>query len=171
MLHWFLGPLRQLVGVLTAHDSTRQIAAGATLGVLLGLTPKGCLLALGLVIALGALRVNKAAGLASAAVFSAIAPLLDSLTHQIGLTILMQPSLDGFFTALYEAPLGPWIGFHNTVTLGSFLVGLYLSYPIYLATRVALDKLRPVLVRWIMRYKIARALFGLDMSSRLGAFS
>lgn len=169
MSTWFLRPLRACLGVLVANDSSRQIAAGVAIGVVLGLVPKATLLAVLVGVVLCALRVNKAAGLTVAAGISAIAPYSDAFTHKLGLKVLTVPSLQPTYAWLYDAPLGPWWGLHNTVTCGALLLGLYVSYPVYLATRGSVDRIRPSAVRWILKYKLGRVLLGAQLTSRVNA--
>lgn len=169
MSHLLLGPLRSTIGVLLANDSSRQIAAGVAIGVVLGLLPKATLLAVVVGILLCVLRVNKAAGLMAATGVAAIAPLTDAFTHKLGLKVLTIPSLQPTFAAFYDAPLGPWWGLQNSVTCGALLVGLYLSYPVYLVTRGMVERLRPRAVSWILKYKLGRLLFGAQLTGRLSA--
>ncbi len=164
----FVRPLRQLAGLFTANATPRQVAAGAALGMVLGLVPKGNLIAVALGMALMAFRVNRTAGLLSAALFSWIGLGLDGFTDRLGGQVLALPSLQGVYAWLYELPLGPWIGFNNTVVLGSLLVGLYASYPCYLLTHLAYARLQPPAIRWITRYRLGRWLMGADWSERLG---
>lgn len=161
-------PLRSCIEVLLANDSSRQIAAGVALGVVLGLVPKMTLLAVVLGVLLCALRVNKAAGLMTAAAVGGLAPLADAFTHKLGLKVLTLPSLQPTYAWLYDAPLGPWWGLQNTVACGSLLLGLYLAYPTYLITRGLVDRIRPRAVRWILKYKLGRVLLGAQVTSRLG---
>lgn len=167
MLTLFLHPIRQLFSALAANDSPRQLAWGFTLGMMLGMTPKGNLIAAALAMLICALRVNKPAGLLSAALFSAVSPLCDGLTHKIGLKLLEQPGLQGFFAWLYDLPLGPFIGFHNTVTIGSLLLALYITYPCYYGSLQAFENFGPPVRRWIVRYRLGSALFGAQIAARL----
>lgn len=169
MSYLFLGPLRATIGVLLANDSSRQIAAGVAIGVVLGFVPKATLLAVLVGVVLCALRVNKAAGLMTAAGVAALAPMTDAFTHKLGLKVLTIPSLQPTFAAFYDAPLGPWWGLQNSVTCGALLVGLYLSYPVYLVTRGVVERVRPRAVRWILKYKLGRMLFGVQLTNRLSA--
>ncbi|QDU90538.1 hypothetical protein Pla175_39440 [Pirellulimonas nuda] len=161
-------PLRQLAGLFTAHDSPRQVAAGVAIGMVLGLVPKGNLIAVLLGMTLMVFRVNRTAGLLSAALFSWIGLGMDGFTDRLGGIVLAAPSMQGAYAWLYDLPLGPWIGFNNTVVLGSLLTGLYLSYPCYLLTHLVYARLQPPALRWIARYRLGRWLMGADWSQRLG---
>lgn len=168
MIHWFTGPLKQVVTILVANDSTRQIGAGVALGVILGLVPTGNLISLTLLFLLAALKVNRMAGLATMAAVAAVAPSLDPFFHMLGVKVLTIASFQSLFVDLYDAPLGAWIGFHNTVVMGALLVGIYSAYPIYLLVNTVVDRLRPSFVKWILKYRLGRILLGVDISSRFG---
>ncbi len=167
MFDWLFAPLRSLVSILAANDSSRQVAAGIAIGVVLGLVPKATLVAVLLGVLLCALRVNRGAGMTAAALIAPLAPMLDPFTHKLGLKVLTIHSLQPTFAWLYDAPLGPWWGLHNTVVCGSLLVGLYLSYPVYLVARGAVDRLRPPAVRLILKYKLGRVLLGAQLTDKL----
>lgn len=169
MTGWLIGPLRGGVKVLVGDDSSSQVAFGVAIGVVIGLLPKATLVAVFFGVLLCALRVNKAAGIAAAAAVAPLAPLLDSFTHKLGYKVLTLPSLQPTFAWLYDAPLGPWWGLHNTVVCGSLLVGLYVSYPVFLIARSLVERLRPRLVKWLLRFRVARLLLGADVTGRIGA--
>lgn len=169
MLSLLLHPVRQLINALVSNDSSQQVAWGFTIGMVLGLVPKGNMIAFSLAVLLCAVRVNKSAGLLAVAVFSAISPLCDGLTHKIGDKLLHQPALHSFFVWLYDLPLGPFIGFHNTVTIGSLLLALYITYPCYYGSRQAFEFIGPPLARWITRYRLGRAVAGAQFAARFGS--
>ena len=166
MLSLILYPVRQFFSAVTGNESPRQLAWGFTLGMMLGMVPKGNLIAGLLLVLLCALRVNKPAGMLAAALFSALSPLCDPLSHSIGLKLLAQPSLQESFAWLYNQPLGPFIGFHNTVTIGSLMLALYISYPCYYGSLQFFRSCGPPISRWFARYKVGRALMGAQFAAR-----
>ncbi len=166
MLSLLLHPVRQLFGALTANESTNQLAWGFTLGMMLGMVPKGNLIALTLAVLLCALRVNRSAGLMAAAFFSLLSPLTDGITHTLGAKLLHQPALQGFYAWIYDLPLGPFIGFHNTVTLGSLLLAIYITYPCYYGSYQFFERFGPPVAKWVVRYRIGRALTGAQFAAR-----
>jgi len=131
MLSPAIAVLRRSVRGLIAGDSPERLAAGFTLGMIIGLVPKGNLIAIWLCLLLFSMRANKRLGIAAAAVFSLVSPWADSFTHKLGASVLAIDSLQAWYAAVFNLPLGPWLGFHNTVVTGSLLVGLYLAYPTY----------------------------------------
>jgi uncharacterized protein (TIGR03546 family) len=132
--------VRRMAGFLAANDSPRQLAMGAALGMILGLVPKGNLIALTLLVLLLLLRLNKGLGLAAAVAFSSLGPWSDPFTHKLGLVVLGYEPLQSTYAALYDLPLAPWLGFDNTVVTGTLLVGLYLAYPVHHATWLAASR-------------------------------
>lgn len=166
---WYvLRPVRLLAQAFTAENSPRQLAWGFALGAVIGLVPKGNLLAIALMTILSAARVNLAAGLLGAFLFSWCGMLLDPLSHRIGESLLTWETLTPLWTSLYNLPLVPWTHFNNTVVLGSLTIGLILLYPAYRCTEPAFARLAPVLSQRVQKYRIARALWGAEWAGKLG---
>ena len=148
MLSYVVRPLRSIAHALLAGNSPRQLAAGFSLGMVVGMVPKGNLIALSLCVLLFSLRVNKGLALVAAVLFTYLSPLADPFTHQIGAEVLHAGALQAGYASLYKLPLGPWLGFHNTVVMGSLLVGLYLVYPVYWASYAGSRWLEPRMGGW-----------------------
>lgn len=163
MFSFFLRPLRQGVQTLLARDSSRQIAWGFALGMLVGLTPKGNLLAIALGMSLFGLRVNLSAGLLSAAMFSLVGLGLDDFAHRLGAVVLTWPAARPLFAWLYQLPLGPYLGVNNTVVLGQLMIGIYCLYPSYCAGWFLAERFRPRVERWLGRYRIVGWLRGAEV--------
>src|SRR5215467_8981886 len=119
-------PLRQAIGALVASDSPRQLAAGLALGMVIGLVPKGNLIALSLCVLVFSLRVNTSLALVAAFAFSWAGSVLDPFAGKLGLQVLSIASMQATYASVFNLPLGPWLGFNNTVVMGSLLIGLYL---------------------------------------------
>src|SRR5262245_14109023 len=73
----FLRPLRFLATALVLETTPRQLAWGFALGMLIGLIPKGNLIAVGLMMLFCALRINAAAGTAAICLFTFAGMYLD----------------------------------------------------------------------------------------------
>jgi uncharacterized protein (TIGR03546 family) len=134
---------RSLINRLLAGDSPQQLAAGFTLGMIIGLVPKGNLIAVSLCVLLFSLRVNKGLAIVAAVLFSFLSPLADSFSHKLGLIVLCADSMQAKYASVFQLPLGPWIGFDNTAATGSLLVGLYLAYPVYWSVRTCGAWIKP----------------------------
>ncbi len=144
---WLLRELRLLQAAFCAKDSPRQMAAGLACGLLLGLIPKGNLLAILVASMLLATRMSLATGIAAALCISLVAPWCDPVTHRLGYGVLTFPPLQSVWRSLARLPLAPWTSFNNTVVMGSLLLGTLLMYPTYrisLPWMVWLHRRRPL---------------------------
>jgi uncharacterized protein (TIGR03546 family) len=168
MLNWLLRPLRLVAQTLTANDSPRQTAWGFALGMLVGLLPKGTVIAIALAMLVCAVRVNKTAALLAIGVFSYLGWALDDFANKLGALVLLWEPARGPFTALYEAPFGPWIGFNNTVVMGQLLIGAYLFYPAYRGAYAVAARMQPRIAKWLMQYKVIRWLRGAELGAQWG---
>ena len=107
MLNLLLRPLRFLAQALTGNDSPRQTAWGFALGMMVGLLPKGNLLAIGAGdAAVRASSVNRAAGLLAIGVFSYVGWALDDFAHRLGALVLTWEPAQPTFTWLYDSRSG-----------------------------------------------------------------
>lgn len=127
--------VRRLARVLLASNAPGQLAAGFTIGMMIGLVPKGNLIALSLCVLLFSMRCNKGIGLVVAVGFSFVGPLTDVFAHRLGTAVLGARSLQTAYASILNLPLGPWLGFNNTVVAGSLILGAYLAYPVFWITR------------------------------------
>ena len=164
---FLLRPIRFLAKALTAEATPRQCALGFAMGMVVGLTPKGNLTAIVLMMVMCASRVNLGAGMVSAFFFSWVGLLTDPLAHNIGLWLLTQESLEPFFTWLYNAPVAPWTAFNNTVVLGSVVLGLALVYPVYRLSRPPFERYVPRLQEKLRKRRIVAWLTGAEWTGKL----
>lgn len=174
MIFWFIKPLRLLANTLRDTSSYRRIAYGIAVGMVVGLVPKDNLTAVLLGMIMFSLRINLAAALGSAMLFSWIGVLADPLSNRIGFYLLTASNLQTFWAWLYQQPLMAWTGFHDTTVLGSLILGLWLFYPVYRISKQQikrlLDRYGEAMTERMARYKVYQFLFGADMASswRLG---
>lgn len=164
-----LRPLRLLIQGIVVSSSPRQIALGIAMGMLVGLVPKGNLLAIGLGMILAASRVNLAIAAASALIFSLIGMYLDPVFDRVGTWLLTQPSLQKFWGDLYNTPVMPWTDFNNSIVLGSFVVGLTLLWPVYRLSLPWVTEYSVVVSDHVRKWWITRFLLGAEWSSRISA--
>jgi uncharacterized protein (TIGR03546 family) len=145
MFHALVTLLRRTLLALFASDSTHQLAAGFTLGMLIGVVPKSNLIALSLCVLLFSLRVNRGLALVAAVVFSCVAGWTDPFCHKLGLTVLTVEPLQATYASVLKLPLGPWLGFNNTAVTGTLLLGLYAAFPVYYLSRITCSWIEPLL--------------------------
>jgi len=164
----FLPPLRLVVQFFTLAAGHRQIAWGAALGMMIGLIPKGNLIAGVLAVLILATHVNlTSAGLATL-LFSTLNRWLDPLAHDIGSTLLQRESLAGFWTTLFNLPVLPWTHLNNTVVLGSCVLALGLLGPVQWSVKYLCERHGPWVRSHLERFQIGRHL---DRADRLSKWS
>jgi uncharacterized protein (TIGR03546 family) len=168
MLSFALRPVRLFAQAVIANDSPRQVAWGFTLGMIIGLVPKGNFTAILLGMVLLGLRVNKPAGLVGIGVFTWLGVFLDSFAHNLGSAALVCEPLRGVHKSLYDAAVSPLMGWNNTVVVGQLLIGLYLAIPAYLLMHRFAIKVQRPLSAWLLKYKAVRWLRGAEITSGLG---
>lgn len=169
MFYWFLGPIRSVLKALLSESTPRQLAMGFAMGMVIGLVPKGNLIAVVLMMILGASRVNVGVGMFSAFLFSWSGLLIDQWTHKIGLYLLELPQLQSFWTEAYNTPVVPWTDFNNTIVLGSLVLGLVLFVPTYFLSRPVFEKYTETVVARMKKYRATKLLWATEISDRLGS--
>jgi uncharacterized protein (TIGR03546 family) len=163
-----LRALKMMVDALTEDASPKKLAWAIALGFVIGLVPKNNLTAALLVALLCTLRINLAAGAASAFLFSWLTPLNDPLAHQLGHLLLTMPALESFWTTLYYSPVVPWTAFNNTVVLGSLIIGLVLMYPVRLAAEPFARRYLPRLHSRLSQLQAAKWLSRAELATKVG---
>jgi len=130
---WILHQLKKLFKALNDGQSPKQLALGATLGILIGLAPFNVFYSISLLILLYILNINATMGLLFWLLSGFFAFLLDPMAHALGSYLLIDNmALSGLWTLLYNTPFVPFLRFNNTVMLGSVLLSWLLSPLLYL---------------------------------------
>ena len=143
MVSFLVRPVRKVVDAVVGYNSPRELAAGFAIGMVLGLVPKGNLIAVSLLVLLFSMRVNTGIGLVAALLFSWTGAVLDPFAHKTGLYVLSIESMQATYATAMQTSLVPWTDFNNTVVAGSLAIGLYLMYPTYWLSHLAFSKLAP----------------------------
>ncbi len=128
---WAYQKIRKVQTALYGKNTPRQLAAGLACGLLLGMVPKGNLLALAVASTLLATRMSLATGMLCAFLISLLAPYCDPLTHRIGQSILTNSALFPLWQSISRLPFAAWTSFNNTVVMGNLTLGAILMYPVY----------------------------------------
>lgn len=164
---FMLRPFRLFFKALVVDATPRQMAFGFAMGLLVGLVPKGNLLAIGLMMLMCSLRVNLGVALATVFVSSWVGMLLDPITHRIGEFLLKSESLRPLWATMYDTSLLPWTDFNNTVVLGSFTLGVAAFVPMYFISRPIFGLLTPRLVTWAQRFRLVTLLWGGELTGKV----
>lgn len=152
--------LQEHLRVVISGESSRQMAAGLGMGILLGLVPPYNLLSVVLWMVLFASRMNLTVAITTALAVSWIGWLLDPITHQIGYFLLSLEILRPLWTELYHQPLAPWTGWNNTVVLGNAVLGGLLAPAGFAVSQPLFERFMPVLGQQLKQYAWFRWLAG-----------
>lgn len=165
-MFYVLRPLRLLMKSLVTQTTPHQLATGFAFGVLIGLIPKGNLIAVTLGVILAASRANLAIAAGVIIAVSGLSGFFDPQFHAIGHFLLSLPALQSLWTWLYNQPLMQWTSFQNTVVLGSLVAGLALVWPAYRGSRPLFEKYSSPVAGWAARFRLVRFLFGVEWAER-----
>ncbi|MGE5314561.1 MAG: TIGR03546 family protein [Acidobacteriota bacterium] len=147
--------ITNFIKILRAGQTPRQIAGGFALGSILGLSPHFTLQNIAIWVILLVLDVNLSAATVAITTFALIAFIFDPAFHRLGYFILVEiPSLQPFWTELYNAPLAPLTKFNNTVVMGSFAGAIVLFLPVYFGMKQFVIQYRAHLYVKIERWKV-----------------
>lgn len=131
MILRFLQPVLHFLKVFSKDNSPQQLASGLSMGTMIGLIPKGNLIAVLLTIVLFAFRFNLGTGLLSIFLVSMFAFRLDPIMHGFGERILHLDSIYLNFAEWHKLPIVPWLSLDNTVVVGGLALGLAVWFPVY----------------------------------------
>ena len=109
--------------------SPTLISHSIAYGIVIGLIPKDNLLAVGGMACLFCLPLHRVSTILTMVLVSLLPWLTDPIAHQMGLSLLKPEAMREFWLSSMSMPLVPWLGIHNTVVLGGFLIGL-VTYPV-----------------------------------------
>lgn len=112
-------------------DSSRQLALGISIGLLIGILPKDNLIFAGLLVFLVVSGANLVTGFVAAVVGSLVSIQIESLLHFAGQQILGTDFVSTLLAQLMGLPLVAWTDINNTVVCGGLFVGLALFVPVY----------------------------------------
>lgn len=152
--------LARLLKVLNSDDSPSQLALAICLAAFIGITPLHAPLAIVLLIVVCMVRVNLSLFLMSWGLFTLIAYLIDPISHAIGLYLLNVPSLNTLWQSAYDNDFWRLLGFNNTVILGSTVLSLLLSLPLFFGSRLLIGQYRSHILSWVMQTRLATWLKG-----------
>jgi uncharacterized protein (TIGR03546 family) len=150
--------LQSLFQTLHSRGTPGQVAAGIVLGAGIGLTPLLSAHNLVLFAAIVLLNVSFGGGMLGLALFTPLGFLLDPVCDRIGLALLGAPGLRPLWTDWYNIPLVPYTNFNNSVTLGSFVLWLAATVPLYFLARWAIARYRATYGARVLNSKFMKGL-------------
>jgi uncharacterized protein (TIGR03546 family) len=150
--------LQSLIKTLHSDGTPGQVAAGMALGAVLGLTPLMNVHNLVILALILVLNVSFGGALLGWAVFAPFGFLLDPVFDRVGRQLLLEtPPLQPMWTSWFNAPVIPYTNFNNSIVLGSFIVWLALSLPIFFAARYGVARYRATLGERVRRSRFYNA--------------
>ncbi len=157
-MSYIIGQLISLIKLLHSENGASQIAAGCTIGLLLGLSPLISIQGLVLVFLLACLRVQIGAALAMMAVTKTLALLSLPLLAFIGEYVLSAEIFTSTFTQMYNLPLLPYTKFNHSTVMGGLIISLILGPLIFLLFRLFVERYQQELLEKVKRTKIWKAM-------------
>ena len=150
--------LQSLIKTLHSDGTPGQVAAGMALGAVLGLTPLMNVHNLIILALILVLNVSFGGALLGWALFAPFGFLLDPVFDRVGRELLLDtPSLQPMWTSWFNAPIVPYTNFNNSIVLGSFIVWLVMSLPIFFAARYGVSRYRATLGERVRRSRFYNA--------------
>ncbi len=155
--------IAKFLKVLNSDAEPGQISLGFAFGMVMGFTPLMSLHNLAVLFLVLVIRCNLSAFLLSFGVCTGLAYLLDPVFHNIGLSILTNPSLEPTFTGMYNQVLWRIERFNNTIVMGSLAVSLAAFVPFLFVSNLLIRKYREHFLEWINKSQIMKAFKASDL--------
>ena len=154
---FFFNIFKSIIGILQSEISPNEVAFGASLGALIGLSPYMTLQNLVIFLLIFLLKVNVGSAFLSAGIFAIVGHFLDPWADKIGYALLVQATnLSPLWTKLYNMPLIPFTKFYNTVVFGSLIIAVVLFVPIFFVSKGLLVYYRTKLRAKVQNWKIMK---------------
>ena len=150
--------LAKLLKALNSDSAPGQIALAFALALITGLTPLFSFHNVFILLIACLVRINFVAFLLCTLFFSGVAYLLDPAAVALGESILTNPSLQSFFTELYQSDFWRATRFNNTLVLGSLVIAVIAFIPVLLLSRWLILAYRHKLMAWVDKLKITKVL-------------
>ncbi|MEO6202593.1 MAG: TIGR03546 family protein [Nitrospirales bacterium] len=146
--------LAKLLRVLNSETKPGQLSLGLCFVMIVGLTPLFSLHNVFVLLLVCILRVNISAFLLGLALFTGIAFLLDPLFHLLGLAVLTAPSLEGFWTSLYQSVWWRLEHFNISFVMGSLVFSVAIFVPVLLLSNLLIRRYRQHVMAWVQKSRI-----------------
>jgi uncharacterized protein (TIGR03546 family) len=159
--------LHRFFTLLNSETSPAQLAAGISLGAIVGLTPLFTLHNLLIFLGVCLFRVNFSMFFLSFGWFSVLAFLLDPIFDVLGYALLVDfRLLRPCWISIAQNPFMPFFHWNNTIVMGSLVVSLVLAGPLFLLTLKAVRLYRErwreaILASPFMKFLKTTPLYGL----------
>ncbi len=127
---------------LNSAESSKALSLALASGVISGFLPSFNIINIIILLVVFSFRIPIGLYFASSTVFAIVGYFLDPIFHYTGLYLLQNPTLNSFWTSLYNTPFLRWSGFNNSIILGSFVWGIVLAPIFYIILNKLSNKYR-----------------------------
>lgn len=145
------------IKLLNSDTDTNPLAAGLSLGFLVGFAPFISLQTLLFFIIVFIFRVQIGAAFLSAFFFKFIAYLFDSPADMLGRAALEFPPLKPLYVMLYNLPIVPMTRFNNSIVMGSMIISFLLFIPSFFIFKKLIAQYRSTVVDRFKNTKLWKA--------------
>jgi uncharacterized protein (TIGR03546 family) len=150
--------IQSLVKALNSDGTPGQVAAGIALGAVFGLTPLINAHNLVLFVLAMILNVSFPGVMLGWAAFAPLGFALDPVFDAVGRALLTGvPALVPLWTWCFNTPLVALTNFNNTIVLGSFVVWLAATLPVFVLMRWLVTRYRATVYARLQRTRVFQA--------------
>ncbi|MBL7669488.1 MAG: TIGR03546 family protein [Bdellovibrionaceae bacterium] len=143
--------------LLNSETGTNQLAAGLSLGLLLGFSPFLSIQTVLVLLLVFFFRIQLGAAFLSAFFFKFVAYLIDPIADQLGRNFLEMSALRPIYVELFNMPLVPMTRFNNSIVMGSLVIAVILLVPAFFFFRWSILKYRDQVVNKFKQTKMWKA--------------
>ena len=161
-------PIAKLIVALNGNLSKKQIAAGFSWGLLLGLVPAGNPLWIVLFVVSFFFRHHHGSKLLVMAVLKLLSGVIAPLMDMAGWEVLHIEALQPLFTELYNMPFVPFTKFYNTLVAGGLASGIVLWLPVFFLMLFMVPLYRNNIAPKIRNNKLVKQIKNAPLISKLG---
>lgn len=152
--------LAKLLQFLNSNQNPNQLALAVCFGLAVGLMPGFSLFLLILLILVCLIKANISMFFFVWGLFEAIAYVSDPALHQIGYSVLTDPSLESLWINLSESSFWILTAFNNSLVMGACIAIVILWLPAYFLVRLLITQYREQVQGVFKRLKIMQLLKG-----------
>ena len=158
--------ISKILAALKDGGTPNQLAAGFTLGFIIGLIPGWPLHVMVIFALVLIFSVNLSLALIGMTIAAVVALALDPVLDQIGGAVLSIEAFQGLFTVLFNNPFLMISRFNNSLVMGGTVLGFIVALPVFFLSRVGVIQYREKFLEAFAKWKVVKAL----KSSFLGPF-
>ena len=150
--------LAKLLKALNSDASPGQISLAFVLAMIMGFTPLWSVHNLLVLLLALVLRINLTGFILAFGVFSGLAYAIDPWFIMAGEYLLTHAGLKDFWTSLYVVDAWRVTRFNNTLVMGSLVVSLALTLPVFLLFNFLIRQYRERIFAWVQKSKLMQIL-------------